>query len=102
MVPSAARPVWPARNTVRPVATTAWAKPEGRASSGGLTRSITTDLLSRFGCSSRLRGPTVDVDALARDRPARHAEEHGVGDLVRGDEPADGLPAFQRRTGLFG
>src|SRR5437762_3079896 len=42
--PSRSTPVWPARNTIRPVAVppatdTAWEKPEGRASSAGLMRS---------------------------------------------------------------
>src|SRR5690242_11612319 len=38
--PSRSTPVWPARNTIRPVAATACEKPEGRASSAGLMRSV--------------------------------------------------------------
>jgi hypothetical protein len=45
--PSGAIPVWPARKTVRPWPTTAWLKPDGTASEGGFTRSITTALLPR-------------------------------------------------------
>src|SRR5215469_8464537 len=36
--PSRSTPVWPARNTIRPAAETAWEKPEGLASSAGVIR----------------------------------------------------------------
>jgi hypothetical protein len=50
MVPPLASAVWPARKTMVPdVARTAWAKPDGLASDGGLTRLIISGLLSAHG-----------------------------------------------------
>src|SRR2546430_12443346 len=51
--PSRSTPVWPARNTIRPVAVppatdTAWEKPDGRASSAGLMRSEVMTALYRY------------------------------------------------------
>src|SRR2546425_801709 len=42
----------------------------------------------------------VDVDGLAGDGLAGDAEPDRAGHLFRRDQPSDGLPGLQRRTGL--
>ena len=47
-----------------------------------------------------MNGTAVDVDGLAGDGVAGDAEPDRVGHLFRRDQPSDGLPGLQRRTGL--
>src|SRR5208282_1007539 len=44
--PFRSMPIWPARNTIRPVAATACEKPEGRASSSGLMSLIRSTFMT--------------------------------------------------------
>src|SRR6266487_698624 len=70
--PSRSTPVWPARNTIRPAAAppaaeTACEKPEGRASSAGLMRSVVMTAAYRY------RGLLTIVAIPAYDRVMRIA-----------------------------